>query len=275
MAVGALAAYGSSDLMVKHALSKRPIWTVIFFSQLLGSIIILLLGLAIGEISHIPLESWTWILALGSLNIIGMFFFYGAILSKGVALTLPIIYSWTLPSTLLEIFFRHEYPSSLQILAICTILAGLFLVGVDFKSTRWVGKGTLFALASMLTWGLFYFLLGGPAEQYGEWWLSSGIKAVTAIFSIFFLFTQKSRLSFSGSSSIFLIIALIGTLDALGLVSVSGALQFTSVAVTAGIISTAPALIALFGVVIYKEKINLLQSLGICATVIGLVLLVI
>ena len=51
--------------------------------------------------------------------------------------------------------------------------------------------------------------------------------------------------------------------------------KIIGVAIVTGITSTAPVVVACFGVLLFKEKINRQQTLGIATTTMGLMLLVI
>ncbi len=274
LAFAALASWTFADLFTKHALSKQSLWFVSFWAQLLGGAGLLLLGLLLGRIHAIPIESWPWVALFSVINIFGMFFFYKSVQQKGVALSLPIIYSWSLPTIVLSMIFLNQYPSPLQWFGVGTIIIGLFCISLDRKNKHWIDRGTFFAFFSMLIWGVFYFLVSGPSELYGEWWLSGSLKVGTAVLSLPFLFHEQKGLVFK-RDKIFWVVGLIGLFDAFGLVALSTALQLSSAAVATGITSTAPAAIALLGVFLFKEKVNRQQGFGIAATVGGILLLVI
>lgn len=262
-----------SDLIVRHALSKQSIWFLSFWGQLFGGAGILIIGFLLGEIETISIKSAGWIALFSTVNTFGMFFFYKAIQRKGVALSLPIIYSWSIPAILLSMIFLDQKPSSLQWLGITTILFGLFCVTVDRHSKHWMDSGSLAALISMLTWGFFYFSIAKPSELYGEWWLGGTLKLGTALLSLPFLIHEKINIPIQ-RKNILWAMGLIGLLDALGLVALSTGLQISSTAVMTGITSTTPVIVALFGIFLFKERVNRQQALGIVSTVVGLILLV-
>ena len=97
LAFATLLSWSISDLLTKHALTNRNLWFVSFWGQLLGGIAILILGGLTGKIQTLASESLPWVILLSIVNIFGMFFFYKAIQHKGVALSLPIVYSWSIP----------------------------------------------------------------------------------------------------------------------------------------------------------------------------------
>lgn len=268
-----LATWALADLIAKHVLSKKTIWFLAFWGQFLGGIAIILLGLLTGEIQHMPSESWLWIATFSVMNVFGMFTFYKAIQKKGVALSLPLVYSWSIPSVFLGMIFLQEYPSPLQYLGITAAILGIFLVSIEPHKKCWMDKGTLIAFLSMLTWGLFYFLLREPSESYGEWWLAGSLKIATALLCLPFLFRESTSLSTKMDRN-FLAVASIGILDALGLIAISLGFQLSTTAVVTGITSTTPVFVAFFGVLLFKEKVNRQQTLGIFSTAFGLVLLV-
>lgn len=273
LAFGSLVVWSLSDLVAKHAVHKSSNLNLIFWGQLLGGVGILALGLLLGLVHAFEFNSLAWVALLALLNSVGMALFYSSIKHKGVALSLPIIYSWSLPTILLSYFFLRTAPSPLQGLGILAVLIGLFLVSIDSSNTRWVDKGTIAALFSMLCWGVFYFLITTPSTLYGEWWTSGAVKIITAVFVLPFLIKGKAK-AFGNSQKEFLSVGFIGLCDALGLVFVSYALQMTSNTVVTGIVSSTPAVVAAIGILVYKEKVNRSQLFGIILTVLGLLCLV-
>ncbi|EKD93583.1 MAG: hypothetical protein ACD_28C00112G0001 [uncultured bacterium] len=273
-AFGTLLSWSISDLICKVALKQQTLWFVSVWGQLIGGIGIIVLGISLGEIREIPIKSWNWIVLFSALNTLGIFFFYKAIQHKGVALTLPIIYSWSVPTIVLSLIFLNQHPSPLEWMGVGFILMGIFCVGLDTTSKRWMDQGALAALISMLIWGVFYFFIGSPSEAYGEWWIAGSLKIGTALLSFpFLVYEQNSRSS--KKEKIFYAVGLIGMLDALGLVALTKAFQESSTAIVTGITSTTPVFVALFGIFIFKERVNRQQALGILSTVAGLILLVI
>ncbi len=274
LSLSSLLSWTFSDLLAKKTLQKQALWFISFWGQLFGGIAILAIGIFMGEIQSLAWESWPWVLLLSVLNVFGMFCFYKAIQSKGVALSLPVIYSWSIPSIFLGMIFLDQFPSTLQWLGVCGAIFGIFLVSVDTKAKHWVDKGTLYAFLSMLTWAIFYFLIREPSQVHGEWFLSSGIKIGSALFALPFLFKEGHSLS-GTLKNLSWSLGLIGVLDALGLIFLTTALQISSTAIVTGIISTTPVVVAFFGVFLFKEKVTHQQKLGILISTIGLILLVI
>lgn len=268
-----LGTWSLSDLIVKYALSRQSIWFISFWGQILGGVIILILGLLTGQIQSISLASLPWIALFSVINIVGMFLFYKSVQSKGVALSLPIVYSWSILSVALSVIFLSEFPTLLQTLGIGAVLLGIFFVAIEPGNRRLVDRGTLAAFGSMLCWGIFYFLMREPTELYGEWWIGGMLKIGSGILSLPFLLKERARRN-KKSMRLLWVMAIIGLLDALGLIALTSGLQISSVAVMTGIPSTTPVVVALFGVLLFKEKVNLRQAIGIGATGIGLVLLV-
>lgn len=202
-----------------------------------------------------------------------MFLGCSAIQHKGVALSLPIIYSWSVPATILSMIFYGQHPSAIQWFGLAATVIGLFLVSIDRKNKNLIDIGTFIAFISMFIWALFYFLIKEPSQHYGEWWIGGALKVGTAIFGLPFLLTEQSPFSKPGKN--LWIVGIIGFLDAIGLVAISKGLQISSTAIVSGITSTAPVVVAFFGVLLFKETVNKQQVFGILSTAAGLVLLVV
>lgn len=274
LAFTALLTWTLSDLLVKHAISKESTWSLIFWTQFFGGAFILGSGIILNFIPEISWSALLWITLLGAINFFGMNAFYKAIEKKGLALALPVVYSWAIPSVILGVIFLKEIPTTLHWIGLITIIGGLFMVTHSKKSRFLIDPSFLLAFLSMLTWGLFYFLIRDPGKEYGEFLTSGGLKVVTAMMAFPFLFVKKPHKKIRKMQSLLPICA-IGILDAIGLVAITKGLQLGTTAVVTGIIATCPVIVAVCGVLFYKEKVDRFQGLGIALAGAGLILLTI
>lgn len=215
-----------------------------------------------------------YIFLLAILNLGGMYTFYRAVSAKGVALTLPIIYSWVFVTAILGMLFYGEAITPLQWLALVTIIAGVFIISSKRFGSIAFDKTFVFAFLAMLFWGVFYFLLKIPNVIFGALLVTGTVNLLTSFVSLPIIITRKINV-FKIRGRIFLAIALIGILDTLGFLAFNYSITSTPVAIVSAVSATAPVFVVLMGVFFLKERINRKQVLGISVTVFGLLLIAI
>lgn len=274
LALTALLSWTLSDLIVKKVITKKSLWFLNFWGQLFGGAFILGASFFLNTTKNLSWDAILWILLLGAINTFGMIAFYKAIQRKGIALALPVVSSWAIPSIILTMIFLKEIPTTMQWIGVLIIIAGLFMVTANRKSCFFIDTSFIFAFLSMCTWGVFYFLIREPSRVYGEFLTAGGLKGATALFTIPMLYHSRTVEKSKKMTTLWPILA-IGILDGCGLLAITKGLEIGSTAVVTGIISTAPVLVAIAGVLLYKEKITKLQALGIGIAGIGLIVLTI
>ncbi len=272
LAFASLITWAVSDVITKISLDHTSKWKVLFISQLFGGVIILILALLLGEISKLLSLGIYYLIFLGVLNLFGMYTFYKAMKKKGVALTTPIIYSWAFLAVILGVIFYNESLTFLQALSILLIILGIFLVTNKGSKHIFFDKTFFFAIASMIIWGVFYFLLKIPNLIFGAIIVTASIKLFTSFSSIPILLKKKINL-FETKHKIMLFIMLVGFLDAFGFLAFNYAVNYAPVSIVAPICSATPALGVLLGVLLLKENILKKQYIGIAVVLAGLVLI--
>jgi transporter family protein len=132
------------------------------------------------------------------------------------------------------------------------------------------GRGVLLALASALTYGTGAFWLGTYAAAAG--WLVSTLAtyiiSVTVLLIVIICRQKLPRRELSGM--VWAVAA--GLAEAAALVAFARGGEAGQVAVTAAVSSTYPVIPLAAGLVLFRERLSVLQVLGICVTVTGLTL---
>ena len=264
-----LITWSISDIIVKLALNKSSWWKVLFYTQLAGGSLMLIIASFTTELNQIFTGLGLLLILLGLIDMIGFLTMYKSIHSKGVSLTAPIINSWAIVSVTLSMIFYGERISFLQLIAILCIIFGIFIVTLK-KEKFHFDKTFTIALISMLTWGVFFFLLKIPNLVFNAILVTAAVKLLTLPFSLPLIFKKKINL-LKTKTSVLLIIILAGILDAAGFLAFNSALKISPVSLISPIIAAAPVLIAIMGVFFLKEKISKRQTIGIIITVLGLI----
>lgn len=272
LAFSALICWGVSDLITKIFLNKDSKWKLLFLGQLFGAVLILIAYLIFGDLSITLSSSLGYLLILGIINFLGMYTFYKALHLKGMALTLPITNSWAFIAVVLSAIFYKEHATLLQYLAIILILFGVFVITFKKEARIFFDNTFIFAIISMIMWGLFFFLLKIPNLIFGAVIVTVSVKLLTSFFSVPILLKNKINLFQTKYTSLFYIL-IIGILDSVGFLVYTYAMNYSPVSITAPIISATPVLTVFLGVTILKEKLTKRHFIGIAFAVMGLIII--
>jgi len=264
--------WGFSDIITKASLDRESKWKVLFIGQFLGGSLVFIIAILLGDVKNLLSSEVSYLILLALLNLVGVYAFYEAFQKKGVALTSPIIYSYVIITVLLGIIFYSETVNTIQSLAIVFILSGIFIIMSKKTEHITFDRSFMFAILSMVIWGVLYFLLKIPNLIFGAILVTSSIKLLTSFFSIPVLVAKKIRI-FKTENKVLFYMILIGILDSMGFLAFNFALNFSPVSIVTAISSAVPVLSVLLGVIILKESLTRKQTIGIVTAILGLILI--
>ena len=264
--------WGVSDIITKASLDRESKWKVLFIGQFFGGLLVFIIAILLGDVKNLLSSEVSYLILLALLNLVGVYAFYEAFQKKGVALTSPIIYSYVIITVILGVIFYSETVNTIQSLAIILILGGIFIVMSKKTERIAFDKFFMFAILSMVIWGVLYFLLKVPNLIFGAILVTSSIKLFTSFFSIPVLVTKKIKI-FKLENKVLPYMLLIGVLDAMGFLAFNSALNFSPVSIVTAISSAAPILSVSLGVIILKESLTRKQTIGIATAILGLILI--
>lgn len=271
-------AWGISDFTGGLASQKQSTILVLFTSQILGIITLVLIILFTGESYQSGQLLWS---ALGGISgAIGLLFLYHGFtkgttsiispISAATAISIPVIYS------ILTEGFLSRLQSLGLILAIISII--LLSVGSEIKrETEFTSVMNLwYGLASGFGFG-FFFIFVNQFQEGSVFWPLAMLRLFSLLFlSIVIIFkTQNKSIRRIGSLKI----------SKIGLIAITGigdtvANMFFTLSTQSGRLDIASITSSLFPMVtiylafiIYKEKILYHQKLGIIGTMLSIILL--
>ncbi|MCK4589504.1 MAG: DMT family transporter [Nanoarchaeota archaeon] len=271
LAFVAMITWGFSDLVTKLSLDKESKWKVLFLGQLMGGLLILLVAVFFVDFRILASKGIYYLFILGLVNLGGVYTFYKSMKEKGVALTSPIVNSWALITIALGLIFYKEAISSLQWLAVILIIGGVFVVLLKKTGKIRFDSSLIYAVISMVFWGLFFFLLKEPNLIFGALIVASSVKLITSFFSIPILIREKVN-PFKIKYNILFYIVLLAIFDGVGFSAFNFALKYSPVSIASIVISATPIVSVTLGIVVLKEKLSLRQKIAIIAVIAGLIL---
>lgn len=147
---------------------------------------------------------------------------------------------------------------------------------VEAASTEAVPRGRVIPqpglvalLVAMLIWGGTYVVTSSALGAVGPFTIL--VLRLTIAFLVLLLFARRRgyRLSMSASKT-FIVFGFTGMTLHLGLENLG--LVFTSASTAALVVASAPAIVAIFSIVMLKERLGLLRAIGIAASIVGVLL---
>jgi drug/metabolite transporter (DMT)-like permease len=267
----AMISWSLSDIVTKVSLDRASKWRVIFWGQLFGGLLLLLVGFFTGSITNIFTNGLIYLLLLGFIDFSAFYGYYKAVQKKGISLITPIINSWPLVAIALGVIVYGEHVRAVQWIAAGLVLGGMVFTTTEKSSeNNRIDSSFYFAFVAMLLWGVFFFLVKIPILIFGAVMTTMMIKFLTGFFAWPVVAHKKMEKT---PWKVMTFIALVGILDGLGFLAFNGALTVESVSIVSPIIAAVPVLTVILGITFLKEKVTKRQVKGIVVTLIGLLLI--
>lgn len=276
--LGGMFGWGVSDFFANIASEKVGNFKTFFWSQLAGVLVILLFVIGMAPSFAIPIPFLGLTIFCGIAYTIGYLLFYKGFEIGNVSVVSAVINIQTLFVVLISYFIRGQPLTRLQIPAIALILIGVTLVSVNFNQLR---KGTVSLLVgvketllSAVFFGILYWPLNEFIVERVNWLAVSFLIKVIAL-TIMVLHTKvtKKSLQINNPTSRFLVLlAAVGSLEALAVLSTTFGQSFGDGIIVAPIASALTIVTIGLAVVFLKEKITKVQGLGILLTVGGILM---
>jgi drug/metabolite transporter (DMT)-like permease len=276
--LGGMLGWGVSDFFANSASEKVGNVKTFFWSQLAGVLLIALFVIDMAPSFAIPITFLGLTVFCGIAYTVGYLLFYKGFEIGNVSVVSAVINIQTLFVVLISYFIRGQPLTRLQIPAIALILIGVTLVSVNFNQLK---KGAVSLLVgvketllSSVFFGIFYWPLNEFIVERVNWLTVSFLIKLIAL-TIIVLHTKvtKKSLQISKPTSRFLVLlAAVGALEALAVLSTTFGQSFGDGIIVAPISSALTIVTIGLAVVFLKEKITKVQGVGIFLTVGGIIM---
>lgn len=278
IAVGALSmiSYGFSGFLISRITRFENAIKAVFWYFLLMSIVLGIVGLLFFKPPQIS-ELQAVLLALVSVfSVLGLVLFYKGLEAGKLAIVSPLSGTWSIVTVLISITFLGESLSSVQMLGVALTIAGTVLTSLKIKDIirlkhSGLAKGSGYAIACALSWGLFYSGIGVLSKQMGWLWpiLITGVGSAILLF--FYSLAKKSGISYPKKTSGLVLAWVAIAIVALSLYGIGTSYGYVSV--VSPISASAPVIAVVLALFVLKEKLEPVQVLGIAVIIIGLVMI--
>lgn len=203
-------------------------------------------------------------------------FFIKALEKGKVGLVVPISNSYVIFTFLLSSLFYGEEINLTKILALVIIISGLFLLSFNPKDLKGsdifkLSSGLPYALITCLGWGIVFFYFKMPVNYLGPVLTSLVTEAGILVSSYINLKIKKEKLILP-SKKVFLALIIGGIFLVIGSISFNLGLKITNQASVMSTINAAsPLVAALYGFIVYKERLKSRQWLGVLVLILGII----
>jgi drug/metabolite transporter (DMT)-like permease len=269
LALIAMLLWGFADLITKLCLNRESKWLVLFLSQLFGALILIPIAIVTGSFENIFTFAFIWLFIVGILNFIGGATFYVSMHEKGISLTVPIINAWSLVTITLGILFYGEMLTFVQMAGAALVISGIMVITFKKGMRLTFDRTFLFAIASMLIFGIFSFLIKIPVLIFGAMTAAISVKLLTAL-PVLPMKEVREKIFHIKHPLLFYLLAL-GLFEAFAFLSFNYAIIIAPVSLVSPIVTASPALSVLLGIVVMKEHVSNKQKIGILITLLGLI----
>jgi drug/metabolite transporter (DMT)-like permease len=270
LALGSSLCWGTSDFLGGLQSRRIPVFSVVFWSQLAGGVLLLLIT-AIAR-PEFAAGSIVWGTAAGMVGAVALVLFYRGLATGLMSIIAPVSACGVIVPVLFSVATGHV-PHVLTVAGIAAAILGIVLVsmhtashGGDVVHSR---GAIVLALGAAAGFGLFFvFINEGTAAPHGTaLWSVVGARLGSAIVLPALVLTRRASAPWPGRR--LPVVALVGLLD-------SGANLLFATATTDGVLAVGslyPVATVVLGQIVLRERLGAIQAVGVVLALSGVVLL--
>jgi len=224
-------------------------------------------------------SSLLWTLGLTVLLSISFFAFNASLEKANAVLAGTIAGSFPALVVIFSLLWFGETLQASQVVALFVVFSGMMLASIPFSAIRGhklrFDRNLWYAVIAFFGWGIYFTAIRIPIEAQG-WFLTGALVSFGGFVSIagVFLLMRWSPGKPSLSWRIGYVPAFLGTvLTTVGTYAFSYAIETGKSSIVAPIAGSYPALYALLAYVIYRDRLERSQEIGVAATLIGVIAL--
>jgi len=272
----AMFCWGTADFLVAKAVKKISVFKTFFWSQVIGLILFFLIFLLFFNFPITPSNIIIIILVAGFIGVMAYLAFYKGLQIGKVSVVSPIAASWSVITVILSLFFLKEKLTNIQFIGISLAIVGAVLV--SFKShdllklrIKNIAVGVKYALIALFGWGFFMFFIGIMVDKLGWFFPMFFIKIAMVFYLLSYSGLSKQDIKFP--KNVYFFIVLIGVLEVIAFLSYGVGINYEYNSIVAPIGAAFPMVTIILARIFLKEKLEIIQKIGVISVLVGLVLL--
>lgn len=272
--------WGLADFFAKKTVDKIDDLRVLFWSQIFGTIPILIYLLFNPEIPNFTLQTTSYLLVLSFLITFGILLFYRG-LGKGKASVIsPIYSSYAAFAVIVSFLVFHEFIFGLTWLGIGIVFLGIILASFDYKEFRSMdfelkdlSKGVPETLIAALIIGLSLPIWDKFLSDSGWPVFNLLNNLITSLIILFISLSKKSSLRIE-EKGIWLWLFIVGIFTSGAFLTLVWGFSKTSFTSIISVLSAAsPVVVIILARIFLKERMSLTQKLGVVLVLLGLIII--
>ena len=271
----ALFSWGTADIfggLVSRKINGHSVAIWIFtINSLLATLMLPFVHI---NLTRTTVDSALTMLGLAIIGTLPFMMLYEAIRRGNASIAGTIAAAYSAVSIILAVLFLHAEINMTITIFIVLIFVGIVLVSINFSSTSLKtvlkDKGVPYALAACILWGIYYAFIKLPVSNYG-WFLPAYITWLTFPLGILFMRIKQIPLIKSPTLKLLVFQIFNAIMIMLGIFAFNYAIALSSVPIVIGISSGYPLLFVILAAIVFKDKIDKQQMLGLIMGLIGII----
>lgn len=259
LALASAAAYGVADVIGGLITRRYSVWTVIFWSTLLG-LPVLVVGLLVVDAPEVTVRDLAWGAFEGVAGVTAVAILYSTMAGGTMSVVAPISGAVAATVPVLVDVSTGETLSPVQSGGIVLAVAGVLLIGLDRAESRIDRKSILRAVAAGTGFALGLIAFGQTGEASGLWPVAAAVSVIIPLTLVMVLLRAPSPAPPVGDLPV---LGLAGVFNAGATVAIALSLQRGPLGINSVLVSLYPAVTALVAVVFLKERLSARQAVGI------------
>jgi drug/metabolite transporter (DMT)-like permease len=216
------------------------------------------------------------VLLLASLlSLVGLLSFNKGLRVGNISVVATLGNVWGAVTAVLGIVLLGEKITLLQVFSITLIIIGTIMVSLKLRGmlrgSGHIGEGVEFAVITLFSWGIYYFLLGALVKDIG--WFDTAFLTTLITVALFIVYGIATGSEMGIKRIDMPILFFIGLLSLFGFLAYNLGVSYNYTSIVAPISSASPIITILLALLLLKERLSTSQQAGIVLVLIGLIAL--
>lgn len=249
----------------------------LFWSQAAGLVSILVLAVVFRSSFNVPVLAVILLPIAAVLYSVGYLFFFKGFESGNVSIIAAAMNLWAVFTMAFAFIFMGQRLSAVQTLGVAMIISGAVLASLDWRNIEsqklQLSAGVRETLVGAFFFGVFWNVSEIISEKIG--WLLTTLYVKFGIILFLFIFSllvkQESRLARASTKTKY-VVSIMGIIEAGAVALVNYGLTFGDAILITPIASALSVVTILLAIIFLRDKITIIQGLGIITAIIGIIL---
>ncbi|MFH1432342.1 MAG: EamA family transporter [archaeon] len=270
----AMFCWGFSDFFISKAVKGCDVFRAFFWSQIIFVLFLLPIFIFFFELPVFSLFTLALVVVSAVLGVVANLAFYRSLKEGKVSIVMPVASCWAVVTVFLSLAFLGERLALLQGFGVVLVIAGAVLVSFRWRDLLKLenhAAGVKYAVVAALAFGVDFVVIDVLVEEIG-WFLPIFLTGVVMTFCLI-AYSRSSGKDVSFPKGVLFFVACVAVLDALAYLSYGAGVSFEYAAIVAPIGSASPAVSIVLARILYRERVDFNQNVGIVSVLLGLVAL--